>query len=257
MLGQWGQMSDLRSLHALEESSCTNSEERRVGVPKREAILTSRLLDHAGALFPPGSGRSSWLILEPQTGFGVPDALLLRASPTAVLAHQHRGLRIPTLSAAQVLTAGSNEVPTFTRRHTQSLRLDLARSGWTAATVRRAADVVTDSLAVEVKLQDAKRALQQLSKFRVSTHRAAVCMPEATAHRVSRTTLERFGAGLLVADDRAIHWNVEAVRRELPTFRRVWLAELLLRALEAGTAYRLSAPRKRSIADSSARTLPR
>lgn len=250
-------MTDEASLASLNSTAFASSEERRVGVPTHEAVLTGRLAASAGALFPPGPGRSSWLILEPQTGFGVPDVLIVRASATAVAAHQVRKLRIPTVSAARVLAASSHSAPGITRKYAQTLRTELARQGWTEATVRSAANVVTDSMAIEVKMQDAKRALQQLGKFRVSAHRAAICMPVETAHRASRTTLERFGAGLIVAEDSRIVWEMPARYQPLPEYRRLWLAELLIRAFESGSAYRLSAPRKRSIPEAKARTLPR
>ena len=238
------------------DSDLVTTGERWVGVPAREGLLTQRLADAAGKLFPPGSGRSSWLVLEPQTGLGIPDVLIIQASALAVSTHVARGLRLPTLSAARVLSARPNEATGVTPRYAQSLRLNATRDGWTASAVRAASSVVSDSLAIEVKLADAKRALQQLSKFRVSTHRAAICRPASTAHRASRQTLDRFGAGLLVAEEFDIHWENRARFQEIPTFRRLWLAELLVRSLEAGSAYRLSASRKRSIADASDLTRP-
>lgn len=231
---------------------------RRVGVPKAEAHLTSQLARSAGVLFAPGPGRSSWLILEPKTGFGIPDALMVQASSQAVLFAQRRGLRIPTLSAARVLAAGDDgSSPGLSPQHARAIELRMIREGWDSNGVRRQSDLVHDSLAVEVKLTDAKRALQQLNKFRVSVHRAAVCMPATTAHRASRSTLEHLGGGLIVADTDGMRWEVSPTRREIPLYRRLWLAELLLRGIESDAAYKFSASRNRAIAPISDRTRPR
>lgn len=250
-------MSDEAPVLGPNSAGFATTEDRWVGVPTHEAILTKRLFASAGSLFPPGPGRSAWLILEPQTGFGVPDVLIVRASAAAVAAHKARGLRMPTVSAARVLATHSHSVPGITEKYAQALRADLARRGWTTGTVRSAASVVSDSIAIEVKMQDARRALQQLGKFRVSAHRAAICMPITTAHRASRTTLDRFGAGLIVADGHRLAWETPAQYQQLPEYRRLWLAELLIRALDSGDAHRLSAPRKRSMPDANALMRPR
>lgn len=247
---------DSAAASLLADEGFSSSGERRVGVPVHETALTNLLARRAGALFPPGGGRSSWLILEPQTGFGIPDVLIVHASMTAVSALRSRGLRLPTLSAARVLANGASSAAGVSPRYAQSLLLRSRREGWTSSAIRATESVVADSLAIEVKLSDARRALQQLSKFRVSAHRAALCMPLDTSHRASRQTLARFGAGLLTADGSRISWEQPARYNQIPTFRRLWLAELLLRSLETDSAYRLSASRNRSIAVESDRTRP-
>lgn len=239
------------SLHASTELIPAGDSKggRRVGVPKAEAHLTAQLARSAGALFAPGPGRSSWLILEPKTGFGIPDALMVQASSQAVLFAQRRQLRIPTLSAARVLAAGrGGSAPGLSPQHARAIELRMSREGWDSDGVRRMSDLVHDSLAIEVKLNDAKRALQQLNKFRVSVHRAAVCMPATTAHRASRSTLEHLGGGLIVADMDGVRWEILPTRREIPSYRRLWLAELLLRGIESETAHKFSASRNRAIA---------
>lgn len=222
----------------------TSASERRVGVPIQEAVLTGRLLDAAGRLFRPGPGRTSWLLLEPKTGFGIPDALVITASESAVSAHVRRQLRLPSVSAARALTNASMGTSGLSERYARSLRRELQEAGWDSRAVRKSASVIHDSLAIEVKLRDARRALQQINKFRVSANRTALVMPATTARNISTTSLRRLGAGLIVAEADSLQWHLSPQHQVIDSYRKLWLTELLVRGIETNRAYKLSAARK-------------
>lgn len=222
----------------------TSGSERRVGVPIQEAVLTGRLLGAAGQLFRPGSGRTSWLLLEPKTGFGIPDALVITASESAVSAYVRRQLRLPSVSAARALTNTSAGTSGLSEPYARSLRKELEEAGWDSRAIGKTASIIHDSLAIEVKLRDARRALQQINKFRVSANRTALVMPETAARHISTTTLGRLGAGLIVAEPESFRWHLTPQYQAIDLYRQLWLTELLVRGIETDQAYKLSAARK-------------
>lgn len=240
---------------AVFDDGQSESGARRVGVPIQEAALTARLVRSAGNLFPPGRGHSSWLLLEPLTGFGIPDALIIRTSPTSLKAHMSRGLRLPNYAAAKALAADDDASSGLSERHARALRRNLWALGWTTPAIRKAAQLVSDSLAIEVKLEDARQAVRQAGRFRVSAHRSAILMPSRTAHRAPKASLDHLGIGLLVSDDDGIRWDTPATMKLPSLTRRLWLAELLTRSIEGNAAYTLSASRNRMRASDIARTL--
>lgn len=229
--------------------------QRYVGEPIQEARLVARLVEQAHALFPPGPGRSAWIVLEPSIGAGRPDALIVHASETARRAHATRGLRLSTPATARALSDAPDDRLGLSTDYAREVRRSLDRVGWTPRAFQRSSTVVSDSVAIEAKLGDARRALHQVAKFRSSAHRSAILMPEATSARASRATLDLLGTGLIIAKDRVLVWQVPPRRSELSASRSAWLAELLLRGTEDGTAHRISASRKRESADFIARTL--
>lgn len=202
-----------------------------VGVPIQEAVLHSALKEHHRKLFPPGVGRSTFFLSEPELGFGRPDALILTVSKSALSAFRRTGLRLPSLSAAKSLAgvgSGNSE------RYDRALARDLSRSGWTAADLIAAGKIIHDSIAVEAKLNEWRRAIRQASTYRIGAGRAAVLLPDRVSTNVDLRNLEAHEVGLLLSKNGKITWSVAAQPGPLSPSHRAWLLELLLRDLDSG-----------------------
>lgn len=116
----------------------------------------------------------------------------------------------------------------------------MIESGWSAREITAAAALVHDSLAIEAKLRDWRRAVRQAAKFSPLVARSALLLP-GTAAEPQATSLDFYSLGLLEADPRArVRWVKSAPPQDLPAYARLWLLELLARGLRDGTAQRLS-----------------
>lgn len=156
-------------------------------------------------------------------------------SSSALNAFRTSGLRLPSLNAARgLIGAGSN----VTDKHARALARDLERAGWTQRAMTQAAGMVADSVAVEAKLSEWRRAIRQAAGYRVGAGRAAILVPVRVGALVEARNLESHGIGLLTEDSARIRWSVAAPYSETSISHRVWLLELLLRGLESNTAHR-------------------
>lgn len=218
-----------------ERNTLSAASRSPVGVPTHELVLHSALKVQFSNLVRPGGGRSLFLMAEPELGFGRPDALMLTVSPAALEAFRRRGLRLPTLNAALTL---SGEQTSLTDMYSQSLARKLVKQGWSQRNLLHSGGLVTDSLAVEAKLSEWRRAIRQAAAYRVGAGRAAVLLPEKVTQNVDQRNLEAHGIGLMSSGPRRIEWLVPAPRHELSIGHRAWLVELLLRGLEDGSAQR-------------------
>lgn len=136
----------------------------------------------------------------------------------------------------------------MTRSYERALRKDLDDLGWTSSAAVRVAGIVSDSLAVEAKIGDLKRALQQVSRFRRGFHRSAIVMPTRRISEELSRSLDFYGTGLLTQGPEGFEWQRVPNEVEPAIYSRLWLLELVMRGVENGTAYRLSALRNRSSA---------
>lgn len=214
-----------------------------VGIPSHELALHEALDRQVPNLFPPGKGRSVFIVREPELGFGRPDAIILTISATALQSFMNTGLRLPSLNAARSL---SGEASNVTIKYARTLARDVERSGWSHRALARSASMVTDSVAVEAKISEWRRAIRQATGYRVGTSRAAILVPARVGALVERRNLESHGIGLLTEQFRRIQWSVEAPPSEISICHRAWLIELLLRGLESGTAHRSAASANRT-----------
>ncbi|MGH3628053.1 MAG: hypothetical protein ACRDRL_11525, partial [Sciscionella sp.] len=106
--------------------------------------------------------------------------------------------------------------------------------------VDRLTNLVSDTFAVEAKVRDWRRAIQQVSRFRRNFHRSAVLMPRRQMPDESLRSLDFYGCGLIFQDDSGVSW-VRQPSVDVPSIpSRLWTLELLRRGLESGSAYRLS-----------------
>lgn len=234
-----------------------SSGQRFVGEPTHERRLMRSLSRSAGSLFHPGVGRTAWIVLEPQVGAGRPDAVVITASSAALAWYRASGLRLATPSAAKVLMDGPEDALGLSRAYVRELRKSLSGAGWDKQTYLRAASIVFDSIAIEAKMTDWRGALRQVGKFRVTVHRSAILMPVGAAQRIARPTLELFRTGVLAEAEDQVTWQSTPGKFALNTAGRAWLLEILVRGLEAGSAYKLSEFRNFTRADFSASTLGR
>lgn len=81
-------------------------------------------------------------------------------------------------------------------------------------------NILPEIIAVEVKVQDWRKAINQALRNGVFAHRTYVALPTSTADRIkSEIVLRNFGVGLLAVDD---HGEVKIVRRAPYRTPRVW-----------------------------------
>lgn len=227
----------------------------RVGEPVHERVLTEALAREAGRLMPPGVGRSLYVLSEPEVGNGRPDAILLTISSSALSAFQRTGLRLPHATAARVLDVDMDDSGLgVSSSYARQVRGQLRTEGWSEAKVKASAHIVRDSLGVEAKMKDWRRAVRQLSRFRSSVNMSALLVPQDIEQAVDHKSLDFYGAGLITLTTNGISWSLPAQRRPLELARRLWLLELLVRGLESGTAHRFSAAANSSIASRNAAT---
>lgn len=227
---------------AVDGASGGNTTARRVGVPTHELVLTRALAASIGRLFPPGSGRTTFVILEPEIGRGRPDAIAVQISTSGLLAVQREGLRLPHLTASRAASA-SGDAASFgvTGPYGRHLQAKIRTAGWTERRAASVANLVVDSLAVEAKVKDWRRAMRQVASFRRYAHRAALLLPDNVASRVDEETLNVYETGLLSEHDGRVSWARAAPRLPIDPAASTWLVELLVRGLDQGTAYSASA----------------
>ena len=214
---------------------------RRVGVPVKEGLLVDTAIRRLPKLFPPGPGRSLYVLLEPEIGAGRPDILALHVSSNGLAAHLSHRPRIPHSTAAKALhTASEDESFGVNREYGRRLRRSMVDSGWTPKEISDAARLVRDSLAIEAKLRDWRRAVRQAAKFSPLVARSALLMPQGLPVD-AELSLDFYRLGLLEAGPRSsVRWSHPSPRQDLAPFARLWLLELLARGLADGTAQRLS-----------------
>ena len=216
----------------------------RVGVPVHERLLTEAFVSRARAVMSPGPGRSVFVIEEPEIGAGRPDLMLVTVAQSSVHWYAQRGLSLTSPAAARVLDPQVSYADLgISRGYAAALRRDLATQGWGSEDPNRIASLVTDSLAVEAKIRDWRRALQQVARYRRHVHRTAILMPPRDLPAEADRSLNFYGSGLLRLDSAGVRWERQAVSNQPSIGARLWALELLRRGLGDGTAYRLSAAR--------------
>lgn len=214
---------------------------RRVGIPIHETLLVEAAVKFLPRLFPPGAGRSLYVLREPEVGAGRPDVVALHVSPGGLTSHLERRPPIPHSTAAKSLHDTSDDGSFGVEKpYGRRLRRSMIESGWSAREIAAAAALVHDSLAIEVKLRDWRRAVRQAAKFSPLVARSALLLP-GTAAEPTAASLDFYSLGLLQADPRArVRWVKNAPPQTLPPYARLWLLELLARGLRDGSAQRLS-----------------
>ena len=89
---------------------------------------------------------------------------------------------------------------------------------------------MSDSLIVEAKVSNWRRAVSQLARIRDSAHRSALALPADCVGRVGRPFLKKNQLGLLAVDTRGgVTWRRGSPRRELSLAADLWLVELAIR----------------------------
>ncbi len=232
---------------------------RRVGVPIHERLLTDAFQSELHSITRSGPGRSIFVIEEAALGAGRPDLILLTISTTGLDRFRALDLRLASPVAAKSLDPTLNRDDLgVSRSYAAELRRDLDRQGWLNVDSTRLSRLVYDSLAIEAKVKDWRSAVRQVAKFRRQFHRSAVLMPERLMPPESMRALEFYGCGLLFQRGAAeFGWERLPTMSAPPEWARLWLLELLVRGLEHGTAYRVSADRNAESASPYVRRRPR
>lgn len=205
---------------------------RTVGVPIHEARLTEAFAQDAHNLMPPGPGRSLHLLVEPRIGRGRPDMLLLAISPSGLVSYLRKSNRLATFTEAQVISGDVDEPVGVSTSYARDLRTKMQAANWKESQLVHARNLVHDSLAVEAKMSDWRRAVRQVARFGPMAHRTAILMPENVAARVDLPTLGVYESGLIAMSGDRLSWVRTAPNRTLGDAQKLWLLELLHRQLE-------------------------
>lgn len=225
----------------------TSTSRPAVGVPIHEAVLVDYLKRAITELFPPGSGRSTYVLLEPELGSGRPDLIVLTVSTQSVAKFRKSGLRLSSLTAARSLDSSlSPKDLGVTERYAASLRKKIP-SQLRVNELRSFSSSIHEAIAIEAKMSDWRRATLQAARFQGLVDRAILVMPEKKAQNIPPLTLERYGLGVLIESGQNIAWKTKGKRHDTSQSNRLWLLELLIRGLENGTAYNASACRNSRI----------
>lgn len=220
-----------------------------VGVPIHERVLVTDFLSQYKTLVRPGPGRSVFVIEEAELGAGRPDLIFVTMPSGAFDRFRQSGLRLTSMAAARVLDPS---VPLdhvgVTRSYAMSLRRSHTAQGWDDFDVTRLADLVADTYAIEAKMYDWRRAVQQVSRFRRHFHRSAILMPRRNLPPEADRTLDFYGCGVLFRNGDSFRVERDPAVGVPSVAARLWTLELLLRGMESGDAYRLSDFRNTSIA---------
>lgn len=222
----------------------------RVGVPIEEQVLVDAFLRRSQHFFRPGPGRSTFVLEEPDLGgSGRPDLVFVAIAPGALRKYVESGLRIGSQAYARALdpSLSADDLGVSTS-YASALRRSLANQGWSDVAPERIASAVADTLAVEAKIRDWKRAVNQVSKFRRHFHQSAILMPERPLPADTYRSLDFYGCGLVFRDGDEFTWERTPGAGVPSMSSRLWLLELIVRGVENGTAYRLSADRNRASA---------
>jgi hypothetical protein len=211
-----------------------------VGVPTHELALHKALALNFASIVSSGSGRSAFLITEPQLGFGRPDGIVLTMSSRALTRVTESGLRLPSLDAAKSLIGASSSL---SQSHSRQLSRNLQRNGWTRSDVLRHADYVGQAVAIEAKMTDWKKAIRQAAIYRLGTGSAAILLPRRVVPLVNDENLAAHGIGLISEHENDLTWISHPRSTLVSASHRAWLVELLLRGLETRTAYRATQSR--------------
>lgn len=218
-----------------------------VGVPIYEAVLVDNLKQAITKLFPPGSGRSTYVLSEPDIGSGRPDLVVLIISAHSVKKFMASGLRLSSYTAARSIDSSLSPSDLgVTESYAASLRKrlpsHLSRNDLTHLSLS-----VHEAIAIEAKMSDWRRATLQAARFQGLVDRAVLVMPNKKSENIPLSTLKRYDLGLLAAQGRQFEWKSSGRINMTSESNRLWLLELLARGLENGTAYNASACRKRRI----------
>lgn len=203
-----------------------------VGVPVAEKRLTDQLVAQVARLYPPGAGRSVYLIPEAGTHRGRPDVIVVHASPIGLATFASTGLRLPNPAAAHAITTTSDDaVPaSITTGRIRRLRQEMKLAGWTHSTALRAARLIHFSVAIEAKVHDWRQGIRQVSHWGAVAHRRAVLMPQARLLNVPPRVLETYDIDLLAETTSG---RIEVTRKgqsvEPDPGTRLWMLELLVR----------------------------
>lgn len=214
---------------------------RRIGEPVAELRLTQSLDDSVRRLVRPGPGRSMYVMSEVDAPVGRPDLAIVVIAPAVVDGYLRRGVRIPNVTAAKLLARTSvSHRGQATSEHEHRLKRDLDRAGWTPSMAIALAKAVHESLAVEAKIRDWRGGLRQVSRFRRVFERSALLLPSTAPLTGMEEALRAYGCGLLLEEGGRVRWRFEGTRNDPPRWAKLWTLELVARALESGSGYRVA-----------------
>ena len=217
-----------------------------------EAQLQRAVEQGLSTIFPRRASRPALVLGSLSLGAGRPDILLAsfdeRVTDLSKVSPQARAL-LPYLRMTKQVTAKT--VADRSGRSLQAIDHALCqlvdarivtRRGRAFALSRRWRTIVTDIVAVEIKVQNWRRGLAQAARNQIFAHRSYLALPEPVAQRIKADKLFRiFGVGIVGITPSGRIRIVRAARRTKP---KVWSYYF---AIANEAAMRLSRSRHRAI----------
>jgi hypothetical protein len=222
-------------MYAHTEDSLSRSS---VGVATHEVAVVRSVLRALPGLIRPGRGRRLIVLEEVELGLGRPDVMAIVAHPFSLAHRANLGLRLRSLTEAQVLAATilDSEVG-VSPSHRANIKRALRDRGWMAPAGRRLAlkTSVSSAMIVEAKVSDWKCGLVQLARTRDFCTHSVLALPDHRLRLVPGRMMDRQGFGLLANDEGgSVLWSLQPRTRSLTLDASLWLTELAIRGVHHG-----------------------
>lgn len=206
-----------------------------MGVATHEVAVVRSVLRALPELIRPGRGRRLFILEEVELGLGRPDVMAIVAHPFSLTHRADLGLRLRSLTEAQVLAATILDVPAgVSPGHRANIKRALSDRGWMAPASRRLAMTtsVSSAMIVEAKVSDWKCGLVQLARTRDYCTHSVLALPAHRLRLVPDRIVDRQGFGLLANDEEgSVLWCRRPRTRSLTLGASLWLTELAIRGL--------------------------
>jgi hypothetical protein len=197
--------------------------------PGPEAVIENAVAKSIPELFPSQS-RPLWTAGSVPIGAGMPDLVVVSCEPQVFALTK---VEMPTSHILAYLRAvGRARLETITDRVRRPREVILrclnglteievvSNNSDTFSLLPTWRDILPEIVAIEAKVADWKKAVEQANRNRIFTHRSFVALPERVAQRVrSEEIFKQLGIGLLSVND---HQEVNVVRRARRYQPRVW-----------------------------------
>lgn len=222
-------------LYTITDDSLSRSS---VGVATHEIAVVRSVLRTLPELIRPGRGRRLIVLEEVELGLGRPDVMAIVVHPSSLTHRANLGLRLRSLTEAQVLAATILDTPAgVSPGHRANIKRALRGRGWMTPAGRRLAlkTSVSSAMIVEAKVSDWKCGLVQLARTRDFCTHSVLALPDHRLRLVPDRMMDRQGFGVLANDEEgSVRWCRQPRTRSLTLGASLWLAELAIRDLRHG-----------------------
>ena len=215
---------------------------RAVGIPVDEVVITEAVIAQHRRLMPPGRGYQTFVLEQAQTTEGRPDIIFVVASPRSIRWYTRSVPRLKSKAECEVISTMMTQRLASTpsavsarlgvsERYVASVMRDMQQRGMTVDVAERISKIVRNSLVIEAKVRDWRRAIWQAHRFSGMMDMVAIAMPKDAKALIDSAYLQRIGTGLLCVDGDKTEWSVRPAKLNVSVGSRLWLTELVARSV--------------------------